>query len=1093
MGANAIRTAHSPPAPEFLDACDRLGMMVMDETRNVGINPAQLGGLEAMIQRDRNHPSVVIWSLGNEEFSIEGNAKGTRIMQTMQTYAQRLDPTRRYTVAISGGWGNGSSRSIDVMGFNYYNHGDTDRYHAQHPEQPSVGTEDGSTFGTRGVYFDDSPHQHLPSYDASKPQTATYAELTWTHYAPRPYVSGVFVWTGFDYRGEEGPNFAWPAINAQFGIHDMCGFPKDLFYYYQSWWQDEPVLHVFPHWNWPGREGQEIRVFCDSNCQEVELFLNGQSQGRKTMKPCSLLSWPVKYAPGTLLARGYKDGKEILTTKVETTGEPAAVRLTPHKPAIAADGADLAIIALQANDAEGRLVPTASQEIDFAISGPGKIVGVGNGDPSSHEADKIVDKVAGPAIAWRMLGVSGVENRPEVAADFDDSAWQLAFGGRGGGRPSGSPPPRVAATIYRARSTCRKARTRRSRYCSATWARRIGFISTENPLPATWPATRPATSSIWRRRASSWQERHRHHRHAAGRRCGRKGRPGDGTRQPYGGQIHDPRRRLEAESLRRSGTSARAIDRRAGRNHADGNRQGPCPRGAKDSDHPSPHCKRTLVMKPLRIIAVVTSIAILVVLPSSLVAQGPWQEITMPTVREAAASFPKPPREYGAIHWALGFPPSAERIRADIEHIEANGASGYMINSGGKQPKYLSPEYMELFKVAVQECKKHGVKMWIEGDDGYPDGFAGGMISRDYPQLGMQGIVADAHYTIDGGQTLSIPLPPDTLGIVAGRRPAAAASAAAPAPAAAAPAPGAKKGAAKGRDDAPPASENVPLPADGKFKWTAPRGGMWEVAFQGSVGEARYSVASGQTLTIPLPAGTKSILANTRGRGSLAVRGPAPRAAAQPSTVLPLPADGQFQWTPPGTGTWEVTFVRHLYRSSPTRYGQRADGTRDKDSLYSLIDYLDPQATDTYIKLVLEPHEKAAGDEFGKTILGFRGDETDFTGFLPWTPKLLETFQSQKGYDLKPYIAQFFATPISPEAQCARADYYDVRSGMFRDNFYKRMVDWCRARHMEYMLHLNHEETMLNRNGGEDMTKNEGSFCATCVTSACPELTISTR
>ena len=322
MGANAIRTAHSPPSPEFLDACDRLGMMVMDETRNVGTNYAQLSGLEAMILRDHNHPSVVIWSLGNEEFSIEGNAKGKRIMQTMQTFAQNLDSTRRYTVAISGGWGNGSSQSIDVMGFNYYNHGDTDRYHAQFPEQPCVGTEDGSTFGTRGVYFDDSAHQHLPSYDASKPQTATYAELTWTHYAPRPYVSGVFVWTGFDYRGEEGPNFAWPAINAQFGIHDMCGFPKDLFYYYQSWWQDKPVLHVFPHWNWPGKEGQEVRVFCDSNCQEVELFLNGQSQGRKTMKTNSLLSWPVKYAPGTLLARGYTGGKEILTTKVETTGAP---------------------------------------------------------------------------------------------------------------------------------------------------------------------------------------------------------------------------------------------------------------------------------------------------------------------------------------------------------------------------------------------------------------------------------------------------------------------------------------------------------------------------------------------------------------------------------------------------------------------------------------------------------------------------------------------------------------------------------------------------------------------------------------------------
>ena len=401
-----------------------------------------------------------------------------------------------------------------------------------------------------------------------------------------------------------------------------------------------------------------------------------------------------------------------------------------------------------------------------------------------------------------------------------------------------------------------------------------------------------------------------------------------------------------------------------------------------------------------------------------------------------------------------------------------------MINSGGKQPKYLSPEYMELFKVAVQECKKHNVKMWIEGDDGYPDGFAGGMISRDYPQLGMQGIVADAHFTVAGGQTLRIPLPPDTLGIVAARARGGGRGSSRAGSGGHCCCTGARgeKGGAKGRDDAPAASENVPLPADGKFKWTAPRGGMWELAFQGSTGEARYSVASGQTLTIPLPAGTKSILGNTRGRGSLAVRGPGARAAAQPNTVIPLPADGQFQWTAPGTGTWEVTFVRHVYRSSPTRYGQRDDGTRDKDSLYGLIDYLDPQATDTYIKLVLEPHEKAAGDEFGKTILGFRGDETDFTGFLPWTPKLLATFQAQKGYDLKPYVAQFFAAPISQDARLARADYYDVWSGMFRDNFYKRMADWCKARHMEYMLHLNHEETMLNRNGGEDMTKNEGSF-----------------
>jgi hypothetical protein len=463
---------------------------------------------------------------------------------------------------------------------------------------------------------------------------------------------------------------------------------------------------------------------------------------------------------------------------------------------------------------------------------------------------------------------------------------------------------------------------------------------------------------------------------------------------------------------------------------------------------------------------------------ASLRAAQPWQEVTMPTVAEAAASFAQPPREYGAIHWALGFPPPRERILSDIAQIDANGGSGYMINSGGKSPKYLSPEYLELFKLALDECKKHGLRMWIDGDDGYPDGFAGGMISRDYPQLGMQGIVADAHYTVAGGQTLSMPLPVDTLGIVASSRAAAPAPAANAAP----PEAGAPDVAAPGASGTTPAptSQAVPLPVDGNFKWTAPSGGMWEVTFEGSTGEAHYSVASGQTLAIPLPPDTKGIQANPRtgGRGGPGGRGGA-RAGLEtppPSTVIPLPTDGQFKWTAPEAGTWEVTFVRHLYRSSPTRYGQRADGTRDKDSLYSLIDYLDAEATATYIRLVFETYAKVAGDEFGKTMLGFRGDEPDYTGFMPWTPKLLDTFQKQKGYDLKPYIALFFATPLTPEAQRAKADYWDVWSGLFRDNFYKPLQAWSRAHHMDYMMHLNHEEIMMNPRGGEDMTRNEGSF-----------------
>jgi beta-galactosidase len=197
------------------------------------------------------------------------------------------------------------------------------------------------------------------------------------------------IWTGFDYRGEPTP-FGWPAIGSQFGILDLCGFPKDGMFYLKSWWADEPVLHVFPHWNWSGKEGQEISVWAHSNCDEVELFLNGESLGRKAMIKNSHLEWPVKYTPGTLLAKGYKGGKETLTSKVETTGQPAAVELAPHRAALAADGHDVAVITVRVADAQGRMVPTAGNAINFDITGPGKIIGVGNGDPASHEPDQFI-------------------------------------------------------------------------------------------------------------------------------------------------------------------------------------------------------------------------------------------------------------------------------------------------------------------------------------------------------------------------------------------------------------------------------------------------------------------------------------------------------------------------------------------------------------------------------------------------------------------------------------------------------------------------------------------------------------------------------
>ena len=353
-----------------------------------------------------------------------------------------------------------------------------------------------------------------------------------------------------------------------------------------------------------------------------------------------------------------------------------------------------------------------------------------------------------------------------------------------------------------------------------------------------------------------------------------------------------------------------------------------------------------------------------------LCAAQPWRELSMPTVAEAAAAFAQPPREYGAIHWAIwGGQLTRERILADIENMYANGTYVIMINnSRGLRPKYFTPEYLDLVKFTVEECKKRGMKVWIENEAGYPDGMAGGAISRDYPELGMQALVADARYTVAAGQTLKIPVPPDTVGI----------------------------------------------------------------------------------------------LGYTRGSNTTA--------------VLPIPADGRFTWTAPNPGASEVVFVRHVFRSSPTRFTNRADNTNDKDSLYSLIDYLNPDATRAFIKSVHEVYEKLVGEEFGKTILGFRGDEPDFTGFMPWTPKLLETFQRVKGYDLQPYLAQFFAPEFTPEVLRAKADYWDVWSAMFRDNFFKVQEDWCKARNMDYMVHLNHEEIMLDLAHGEDLIRNEGSF-----------------
>jgi beta-galactosidase len=425
MGSNAYRCSHNPPTPELLDVCDRHGMMVIDENRLMGSNREHLEKLETLIMRDRNHPSVIVWSLGNEEWAIEGNPKGARIASTMQAMAKSLDTSRAITVASSGGWGQGVSTVIEVMGFNYIFNGDIDRHHAEFPDQPGIGTEESTSLPTRGIYFDNIAQAHISQSDRGP--SGRGIEKGFKFYAERNWLSGLFFWTGFDYRGEPNP-FGWPQVGSQFGIMDQCGFPKDIFYYLKAWWTDEPVLHLFPHWNWQDKGENEISIWAYSNCDEVELFVNNKSMGRKAMPLYGHLEWTVSYESGLLMAKGYKNGKQIITEKVETTGEPSVIELIPDRRVIKADGEDVTVITVLVTDNEGRAVPDAGNEITFTLKGPGKIIGVGNGNPSSHEPDRYIDRVERIRITnLKRSVVESIKNRKEVSFEYDDSNWPAAF------------------------------------------------------------------------------------------------------------------------------------------------------------------------------------------------------------------------------------------------------------------------------------------------------------------------------------------------------------------------------------------------------------------------------------------------------------------------------------------------------------------------------------------------------------------------------------------------------------------------------------------------------------------------------------------
>ena len=388
MGANAWRMSHNPPTTSLLDACDKLGMLVMDENRHLGDTytthsragtPADdLSDLAEMIQRDRNHPSIIIWSMCNEE-GLQKTPDGARIFSAMMKVVHRYDTTRPISCAMNGGWFDPGFRDVeDLAGVNYHTNV-YDRFHELYPKKPLFASETASTTTTRGVYDTDKTNGWVSSYRMT--------DGSWEPVGSRPFVAGSFVWTGFDYKGEPTP-FKWPDVNSNFGILDMCGFPKDNYYYYQSWWKTKPIVHLMPHWNWPGREGQEVHVIAFSNCARVELFLNGKSLGAQDMPRFRHLDWKVNYAPGILSAKGYDaNGKVTATDSVETTGDPAALKLVYDRTVLSGEE-DVLPVEVDVVDAKGRIVPTANNLVTFAVTGAGRVAGVGNGNPSDHDPDR---------------------------------------------------------------------------------------------------------------------------------------------------------------------------------------------------------------------------------------------------------------------------------------------------------------------------------------------------------------------------------------------------------------------------------------------------------------------------------------------------------------------------------------------------------------------------------------------------------------------------------------------------------------------------------------------------------------------------------
>lgn len=436
MGVNAIRTSHNPPAPEFLSLCDKLGLLVLDEAfdgwkmhkteNDYGLHFDEWSerDLSDIILRDRNHPSVIMWSIGNEILEQGFKNVGWKEAARLATICRNLDPTRPSTVGFNNypaPYDFNMAQQVDIVGMNYKPLG-YEQIREKYPQMILYGSETSSCTSSRGVYhlpiekYNTHESKQVTSYDIVGPAWAYPPDIEFDAQEKNPFVLGEFIWTGFDYLGEPTPyggrdnstngywNGDWPSRSSYFGAVDLCGIPKDRFYLYQSQWTTKPMIHLLPHWNWEGMEGEIIPVYAYTNCDEAELFVNGKSFGKKvkgkdlteikvgflryepkSFKSKYRLSWDVPYEKGEIKVIGYKNGEKIVEEKIATAGKPAKITLSPDRKVIDADGKDLSYVTVRIEDKDGNLCPNADNMVNFSVSGCGDIIAVGNGNAATVE------------------------------------------------------------------------------------------------------------------------------------------------------------------------------------------------------------------------------------------------------------------------------------------------------------------------------------------------------------------------------------------------------------------------------------------------------------------------------------------------------------------------------------------------------------------------------------------------------------------------------------------------------------------------------------------------------------------------------------